>query len=179
MVIGQLNDYTYCAWSAFTHLGLWWKLHNCSLHHFTTSQCILKCALLTFSSISSQLTENFKGTFSTPVWEVRGRRVLGNGPIQKPACRHWFLLAPHWHTWSISCSFELLIWLQKHFRPHARPTRIWWQILLLKATIRRVAKMAQSECWNGVQLSTLCAIPRARQFTKGAVVCEWLASYWS
>ena len=27
---------------SFTHLGLWQKLYDCSLHHFTTSQCSLK-----------------------------------------------------------------------------------------------------------------------------------------
>ena len=35
MVIWPLDDHTYCA-----HLGLWRKLYDCSLHHFTTSQCI-------------------------------------------------------------------------------------------------------------------------------------------
>ena len=43
LVIRPLNDHTYCTRSAYTHLGLWRKLYNCSLHHFTTSQCILKC----------------------------------------------------------------------------------------------------------------------------------------
>ena len=47
MVIRPHDDRTYCARSAFTHLGLWQKLYNCSLHHFTVSQfgCNLKVGL--------------------------------------------------------------------------------------------------------------------------------------
>ena len=56
-VIGPLDDRTYCGQSSFTHLELWRKLYNCSLHHFTTSQCILKRALLTFSTTSNRLAE--------------------------------------------------------------------------------------------------------------------------
>ena len=37
-----------CVEIPVTHLGLSRKLYDCSLYHFTTSQCILKCALLTF-----------------------------------------------------------------------------------------------------------------------------------
>ena len=48
MVIGPLDDRTYCARSAFTHLGIWQKLYDCSLHHFSTSQCIPKSVRLTF-----------------------------------------------------------------------------------------------------------------------------------
>ena len=58
MVIELLDDRTYCAPSAITHLGLGQKVYNCSSYHFTTSQCILKCAaLLTFSSTSNHLAE--------------------------------------------------------------------------------------------------------------------------
>ena len=63
VVIRPLDDRTYCAWSAFIRLGLWWKL--LSWHHFAASQCVLKCALLTFSSIYSQLAETSKGDFLT------------------------------------------------------------------------------------------------------------------
>ena len=38
VVIGLLDDHTYCALSAFTHLRIWQKRYDCSLHHFTTSQ---------------------------------------------------------------------------------------------------------------------------------------------
>ena len=66
MVIGLLDDHTYCARCAFTHLGLWRNMYNCSLHHFTTIQCILKCDLLTFSATSNRLAGIWKGDFSTP-----------------------------------------------------------------------------------------------------------------
>ena len=49
-----LDDHTYRTRSAFTHLGFWRKLYDCSLHHFTTRQCILKCIIFTFSSTSNQ-----------------------------------------------------------------------------------------------------------------------------
>ena len=50
---------TYCIRSAFTQLWLWRKLYDCLLHHFITSKCILKCALLlvTLSSTSNRLAE--------------------------------------------------------------------------------------------------------------------------
>ena len=41
MVVGPLDDRTCCA---FTHFGLRRKFYDCSLHHFTTIQSILKCA---------------------------------------------------------------------------------------------------------------------------------------
>ena len=47
----------FCARSAFTHLGRLRKLCDCSGHHFTTSQCIIKCALLKFSSSSNRSAE--------------------------------------------------------------------------------------------------------------------------
>ena len=50
-VIRALDDRTYCAQSAFTHLGALMK----PWRHFTVSHCVLKCALLTFSSISNRL----------------------------------------------------------------------------------------------------------------------------
>ena len=77
MMIGPLDDYTYCARSAFTHLGLWPKLYDYSMHHFTTSQFILKCALFslfTLSSTSNRLTKIWKADFSTPIFGVFGRR---------------------------------------------------------------------------------------------------------
>ena len=46
MVIRPLDDRTYCALTAITHLGLWRRLYGCSLQHFTTNQRILKCALI-------------------------------------------------------------------------------------------------------------------------------------
>ena len=52
MVIRPLDDRTYCARSAFTHLGFWPKLYDCSRYHFTASEWFFKWPLLTFSSIS-------------------------------------------------------------------------------------------------------------------------------
>ena len=54
---------TYCARSAFIHLGLWRKLYDSSLHHFTASQFVLKCAQLTFSSSSTVWLQFERGTF--------------------------------------------------------------------------------------------------------------------
>ena len=70
MVIGPLDDCTYCARSAFTHLGLWQKMYECSLHPFTASQLVLKCALFTFSSISNLKFET--STYQFPPWVARG-----------------------------------------------------------------------------------------------------------
>ena len=63
MVSCPLDAHTYCAWSAFTHLGLWRIVYDCSLHKFTTRKCILKCPLLTCSSTSNWLAEIWKRDF--------------------------------------------------------------------------------------------------------------------
>ena len=60
------DDTTYCARIAFTHLELWRKLYDCSLHHFTTCQCILKCVRLIFSTTSNWLAEIWKGGLFDP-----------------------------------------------------------------------------------------------------------------
>ena len=41
-------------------LWLWRKQYDCLLYYFTASQCLLKGAVLTFSSTSNQLTETCK-----------------------------------------------------------------------------------------------------------------------
>ena len=68
MVIGPLDDHTYYARSAFTHLELWRKRYD----HLTTSQCMLKCDLLIFSSTSNRFAEIWKWDFSTPTPPVWG-----------------------------------------------------------------------------------------------------------
>ena len=72
-------------------LSLIWGLWPCfwSLHHFTTSQCVLKCVLLTFSLSSNRLAAIWNRDFSG------------------------FLLAPR----CLSRRFELFSWLQKPFGP--------------------------------------------------------------
>ena len=79
MVIRPLDDRTYCARSAVTHLGLWRKPYVCSWHHITVSQCVRRQG-----SLSSFITKwgiriprgrfdvespNFTWTF-TPVWST-------------------------------------------------------------------------------------------------------------
>ena len=46
MAIRPLNDHTYCARAAFTHLGLWRKLYDYSLHHLTVSRYLNMCSFL-------------------------------------------------------------------------------------------------------------------------------------
>ena len=114
------------AHTAFAHLGIWWKLDNCSKHTFRAWKCLIKRALLTVSSISNRLPAMRKGIFdplpqvlgSSGTWEV------GDGPFRLPT--HGFLIGPYWHIWSISNSFELLAGWKKHFHP----PRIRWQLPL-------------------------------------------------
>ena len=42
MVIRSLDDSTYCVRSAFTHLGLWRKLCDCSRHQLRARKCLTK-----------------------------------------------------------------------------------------------------------------------------------------
>ena len=88
--------------AAFTHLELWRKLDDCSFHHFTTSQCILKICSIDIFSTSNRLAEIWKGDFSAPVWAYG---YVWGWPIRQPA--HVFLIAPHWHMWYVSYRFEL------------------------------------------------------------------------
>ena len=66
--------------------------------------------------------------FATPRFVVRG---VSNGRIRNLA--HRFLLAHHWHIWSISYRVSV----------SARPSGIWWQTLLQKLSLRRAAKMTK------------------------------------
>ena len=79
MLIRPLDDRTCCARSAFTHLGL--------LHHFTATQCVLKCALLMFSSISTCLVVVWQGTFRSPWLQNHFCPPLRPGYDYKYRCR--------------------------------------------------------------------------------------------
>ena len=48
MVIKPLDDPTYCTRSAFTQLGVWRKLIDCSWHHFTLPMCCQMCSVWIF-----------------------------------------------------------------------------------------------------------------------------------
>ena len=133
MVIGLLddNDRTYCAQSAFTHLGLTRKMHDCSLYHFTTSQCLLKRAPLTFSSTSNQLVEIWKGGgLLDPGFEGRGWQhliALQRVPISSSLTN---MVHP----------LPFLSYLGGYKSVSARPTQIWWQIPPQKLLVCRAAK---------------------------------------
>ena len=64
--------------SAFTHLGLWRKLFDCSLHHFTTSTM---CSIDIFDT-SNRFAENWNGDFSTLGFGRRMTGWVGDGPIR-------------------------------------------------------------------------------------------------
>ena len=68
MMIRALNDRTYCVRYTFTHLGFWRKLQAYERQKFLPRKCLLKRALLTFSSISNHLAAICKGgLFDSPV----------------------------------------------------------------------------------------------------------------
>ena len=84
MVIRPLDDHTFCS-ICVPSFGALAKVVR-SLHHFTTSQCILNCVLLIFSLTSNRLAEIWKGDFSTPdLGRYRGTQVAGDGPIRQLA----------------------------------------------------------------------------------------------
>ena len=88
MVIRPLDDRTYCVqyWSAYTHLGLWRMLYDCSGHKLRVRKCLIKCALRTFSSISNRLAAIRKEDYSTQVWWLgrTWRSGIGPFPAQGP-----------------------------------------------------------------------------------------------
>ena len=121
--------------SAFTNLGIWRKLYDCSLHHFTSSQDILECAYWHFRQppIDWLKFENCKGVLSTPVLGVHGaRRGSGLGPLDSPPVDSYYLPID-----SYGLSLTVLSYLGSSksvspARPNARSTRMRWQISLYK-----------------------------------------------
>ena len=109
MVIGPFDDHTYCARSVFTHLGLWWKLYDCSWDHFTARQFILKCRSIDiyFWQPPTGWLKFEMGTFRPSVLGIMG---WGMGPFNSPPM-------------SLSLAiFELFSWLQMRFRLSDRDT---------------------------------------------------------
>ena len=90
-----LNDHTYCARSAFTHLGVLAKAVRLFMPSLYNQPIRPKCALLTFSTTYNQLTEIRKEDFPTAarVGRLGGGVGSRDGPIQWLA--HGFLLAPN------------------------------------------------------------------------------------
>ena len=88
-----------CARSALNHLRLWRKLYDCSLHPFTTSQCIPKCcSIYIFNNLQLLIGWNLKcvGLLFGPrfgrLWESGG---WGWVPISFPLT-HMVYLIPFW-----------------------------------------------------------------------------------
>ena len=65
MMIRPLDDCITCVQSAFTHLGFWRMLCDCSRQKFRDIKCLIKRVLSTFSSNSNRLAAIWKGDFST------------------------------------------------------------------------------------------------------------------
>ena len=57
-----LDNRTYCVRSAFTQLGVWQKLYDCSRHKFGASKCLIKRTLLTFSRLLARQCVPFSST---------------------------------------------------------------------------------------------------------------------
>ena len=125
LVIRPFDDRTYCVRFAFTQLGLWRKLYDCSSIKFRDRKCRFKRALFTFLSISNGLDAITKWNFSTPppVWGVRGDVGVRDRTIRKPT--HGLLFSYYLPIDTHRLSLTVLVlfsWLQKRFRPPARPS---------------------------------------------------------
>ena len=103
-----LNDHAYFARSACTHLGLWWNLNDCLLHHFTTSQCILKCVQLTYSTTSNWLAGIWKWDFSTPSLGGGWLRGCGESRWAHSIALPWVPISSYWHIWSTPVCFWVI-----------------------------------------------------------------------
>ena len=150
-------------------MGLQRNLNDCSLHHFTPSQSVLKFGPWTFSSISKCLAKFESGTFRPTVggW-VRG--IAGRGTansIARPCVLISSRLTRKVYLQPFDCNFKgglfgPTVWgpmgpggrLQKLFHSPARPTRIGWQLPLWKRQLRRAAKT------NGKRITSASAICR-------------------
>ena len=89
----------------------------CSLHHFTASQCVFTCALLTFSSSPTIWLQFETGAFLPPPSPGLGLGERGVGDRPNWQFAQGVPISSYWHTLSISYRFELVGWFQKCFRP--------------------------------------------------------------
>ena len=80
-LINQLTD---SARSAFTHLGLWRKLYDCSIASLHNQPVYPKmCSVdILFSSASNRLIEILKADFSIPSLRIRGKCGAGDGLLK-------------------------------------------------------------------------------------------------
>ena len=116
MVIKLLDDCTHCVRSSFTHLGICRKLFDCSQHHFTYSQCLLKCSPLTFLSYLQPFDWKLKGDISTPqLVGLRGCGGLGMDPfdslpmgILHLPLMHMVSFQPY-YAWNLQRNFSIPI----------------------------------------------------------------------
>ena len=106
MPIRPLDDRAYCVRSAFTHLGLGQKLNDCSRHKFRAIKCFFSNMLCWHFRRSPNFWLQFERRFSTPFLELGETWGIVDRSIRYRA--HGFLLASHWHMWSISYRFWII-----------------------------------------------------------------------
>ena len=70
----------------------WWKLYDCSWRHFRARKCLIKRALMTFSSIFNCVAAIWKGNFSTSPQLWRQERHEGWEWSHSIACP-WILVS--------------------------------------------------------------------------------------
>ena len=117
--IRPLDDHAQCVLYAFTHLGFWRMLYDCSWHHFTAEKCVSNVLSLHLRRSPTVLLQIEGRLFEIQLLELVG--VVDQGMAHSIAYPR-FLLSSHWHMRSISYHSELFIWLQKRFRPFFRPS---------------------------------------------------------
>ena len=83
MVIRPLNDRTSCVRFALTHLGLWRKLYDCSMHHFRTRKFYQTCCINVFIDLQP-FSYNMKGRLRPIVWGLGKAWRFGIGRFDSP-----------------------------------------------------------------------------------------------
>ena len=80
-VITTIDDRAYGVRSAFTHLGLWRKVYDYSLHQFTTNQCVVLMVLYWnfHQPATGWKVEMWNGVFRPPICEVKGLNSTWGG----------------------------------------------------------------------------------------------------
>ena len=143
--------------------GLWRKLYDCSLHHMTTSQCSLKCAVLLFSSTYIRLAEIESGTFRPPVWGVRGHKVSRIGPFENSPMGSYSF--PIDNTYGLSIT--VLSYLVGSKSASVRPTRIRLQSYCLverqKSSIYLEKPFHEYDCYKTLDYCSLRYARRLQQ----------------
>ena len=132
----------YCVRSAFAHSRLWQWLYECSLHHFKTSQCMLKmCSIDTFNNIQ-----------------------LGGWNLKGGLFDQWARAAQHLEQMGKSYLFEInrqtewRLWKRNRSRPRTERHNIFLLVTWQPKPMDGTVCFRRQSSWSHWNLGLVCGI---------------------